>query len=1006
MFFVWAGVILNAQNSGYEKIVPTYQLSDVPLDIPDTRLNISQAQEDNEGYLWLATDNGLWQFDGSTSQRFANGSEKFPVLKRDVSSNFYGLIKDQNGNFITSVVEENLLIKYNPDNRKIVDTITVLMDIPIGQLLFEVDRFNALYYTSINRSSLRYTLHKMGEDKVEHPIFEIPKVNGINDKIVELNIVQNRVFLLTETMLYTLSLDGKLIDKVDITKGWAYWPSTYSDAKDYYILNETTATLMKWDFKTDTLFPYFKFPEAFPGIFSIFQVHDGIIICYNDNELTVYNSKNKTYQIIKNNDKSSSENGDQLFLIEEGLLLKPDGTILFFESNKAHRLGPKPKNEAFFKETIHGHSKDLSFRGLTEDSEKNIYVTYYTAEIAKKSKGSQDFTVCKIPKDPRIKMESTYSISAYKEKLLWNNTLLDLKNNHIEPMSQNREFGHTTQFLKGDSLWLYPWWGNSLEVYNLSDKTGEVYTLDVSDRPEVRFSLINTFVEDAKGKNLYAASRYNGISALTKKGKVLKNYDTGFLKTDKEKGINHLYLDAPILWYAGSNGLGALNTEKGTVKIFEFPDSMDNNNLVNRDVYSIVPLSDDEFYLGTDNGLIRFNKKTYNYFELVKGHPLANVEFNRESFLKASDGKYYMGTTTSLYSFFPEDLEWDLKNEKDKNIRINLVSILNDVGEYRYISEEMNQKNTLMLGPNDVNIEIDYAALQEEKEVLYSHRIKGINTIWSDYSKERKLNLVGLAPGTYNLEIRTANSPQNIKTLTIQKAQYWYLRWYSQLVFILLFVLLIALLISYRYRLRLQKERELAGLRNKISSDLHDDVGSILTAVAMQSEILGKNAKADESEKLKRIGSLSREAMGRMRDTVWSIDSKKDSMGSLLSRMKDFATDVFQDNEQLSYHFINEKETKAEQPLNPFIRQNVYLIFKEAITNCIKHCNGDRVEIALKYSKTELFMEIADNGCQNSDIQTSGLGLTNMDLRAKRMNGNLKIETENGFKITLQVPLH
>ena len=521
----------------------------------------------------------------------------------------------------------------------------------------------------------------------------------------------------------------------------------------------------------------------------------------------------------------------------------------------------------------------------------------------------------------------------------------------------------------------------------------------------MRFNLINSIIDDAQGKNLFLGSRFNGITVVTKKGKVIKNYDASFLQTNKETGVNHLYLDPPILWYAGSNGLGALDTENETVKGYEFPDGVDNQNLVNREVFFIVPLSDDEFYLGTDNGLIRFNKKTGNYFELVNGHPLANVEFNRESFLKASDGKYYMGTIKSLYSFFPEDLEWDIKNEKEKNIRINLVSIFNNNGKYRYISEGINQLSTLELSPNDVNIEIDYVALQQEKEVLYSHRIKGINTIWSEYSKERKLNLVGLAPGIYNLEIRTANSPQNIKALTIKKAQYWYLRWYSQLVFVLLLIVLMALLIRYRYRLRLQKERELAGLRNKISSDLHDDVGSILTAVAMQSEILGKNAAAAESEKLKRIGSLSREAMGRMRDTVWSIDSKKDNMGSLLARMKDFATDAFQDNERLSVHFVKTEETRTGQPLNPFIRQNVYLIFKEAITNCLKHCNGDSVHITFAYSKVNLYLEIVDNGCKNDNMKTSGLGLTNMKLRAKKMNGELKVNTDHGFKVTLSIPL-
>lgn len=1006
MFFVWAAVTLPAQTSAHKKIKPTYQLSEIPLGISDMRLNIDQAQEDREGYVWFATDNGLWQFDGSTSQRFFNGSEKYPILKKDISSNFYGLIKDKTGNLITAVLEDNLLIIYNPDKRKVIDTIPILTAIPNGQLLFQVDRYNALYYTSINRKSNRYTLHKRGKDKVEHAIFEMPKVNGIDDRLVEMNIVKNSIFLLTETMLTVLSLKGELIAKIDITKGWGHWPSTYSDANDYFLMNEKTSTLMKWDFNEERLTHYYTLPNAFKSSFSTFVVKKDTILCFRGEGLFRYNTISKTYQQIhKNGESSLTDAENYILLIENGILIKEDGSIMVLEPNKIYKLEAKPKNEAFFKETINGITEDTSFRALTEDSDNNIYVTYYTAEIAKKAAGTKNFEISQIPKIPDVNFTSTFSIKAYNDDIIWNNTLLNFKDHTLRPFSKQEFYAHTTQFLKKDSLWFYTWGTNKLQYYNLSEKESFNYTFDVTGHPEVRFNLINSIIEDAQGKNLFVASRFNGITLMTKKGKVHKNYNASFLKTNRETGVNHLFLDPPILWYAGSNGLGAFNTEDETVKVFEFPDGMDTQNLVNREVFFIVPLSEDEFYLGTDNGLIRFNKKTGNYFELVKGHPLANVEFNRNSFLKASDGKYYMGTTKSLYSFFPQDLEWDVKREKDKDIRINLISIFNDNGKYRYISEGINQLATLELSPNDVNIEIDYAALQEEKEVLYSHRIKGINTNWSDYSKERKLNLVGLAPGTYNLEIRTVNSPQKIKALTIKKAQYWYLRWYSQLAFVVLLIILMALLIRYRYRLRLQKERELAGLRNKISSDLHDDVGSILTAVAMQSEILAKKAIAADSEKLKRIGSLSREAMGSMRDTVWSIDSKKDSMGSLLSRMKDFATDVFQNNEQLSFHFKKGREIKADQQLNPFIRQNVYLIFKEAITNCIKHCNGDRVEITLNYSKTELFLEIKDNGCMNENIKTSGLGLTNMELRAKKMNSQLKIRTEKGFGVILQVPL-
>ena len=471
IFFVSAVIALHAQSSGYKKNEPSYQLSEIPLGISDMRININQAQEDSEGYLWFATDNGLWLFDGSTSQSFFNGSVKYPIHKEKISSNFYGLVKDNVGNLITAVLEDNLLIIYNPDKRKIIDTIPILTAIPNGQLLFEVDENNALYYTSIDKKSNLYTLHKRGEDNVERPIFEMPKVNGIDDRLVDINIVKNRIFLLTETMLTVLSLEGELIAKIDIKKGWGHWPSTYSDANDYYLINRKTSTLMKWDFNEQTLSAYYKFPNVFMGMYSDFIVSNNNILCFRGEGLFMYNTLNNTYKQIQKKDVSSFAKAEnKILLIENGILVKNDGSILLLEPNKIYKLEAKPKEEAFFKETINGITQDTSFRALAEDSEKNIYVTYYTAEIAKKTAGTKNFEICQIPKIPDVNFTSTFSIKTYKDDIIWNNTLLNFKLHTLKPFSKQDFYAHTTQFLKKDSLWFYTWGTNKLQYYNLSEK--------------------------------------------------------------------------------------------------------------------------------------------------------------------------------------------------------------------------------------------------------------------------------------------------------------------------------------------------------------------------------------------------------------------------------------------------------------------------------------------------------------------------------------------------------
>jgi signal transduction histidine kinase len=176
-------------------------------------------------------------------------------------------------------------------------------------------------------------------------------------------------------------------------------------------------------------------------------------------------------------------------------------------------------------------------------------------------------------------------------------------------------------------------------------------------------------------------------------------------------------------------------------------------------------------------------------------------------------------------------------------------------------------------------------------------------------------------------------------------------------------------------------------------------VGTLLSSVAMQSEILAIDAPEEKVERFDKLSKMSREAMGRMRDTVWAIDSRKDNMISLVDRMEDHLADSFEPSD-LNYNF--EKVISKDALIPPNIRQNVYLIFKEAVTNAIKYSNGSEVNIILKQNKKSIHLSIKDNGSIDpGNIRTSGTGLSNIKMRSERIGGQLNIEYENGFGVHL-----
>ena len=199
---------------------------------------------------------------------------------------------------------------------------------------------------------------------------------------------------------------------------------------------------------------------------------------------------------------------------------------------------------------------------------------------------------------------------------------------------------------------------------------------------------------------------------------------------------------------------------------------------------------------------------------------------------------------------------------------------------------------------------------------------------------------------------------------------------------------------------RSQQSELIEQLRIKISSDLHDEVGSILSGLAMQSEIMEFTASEDQKEKLHHLATMSRNALASMRDTVWALDARKDNWQSLMDRLYEHANETLSVKDIAFQMELSGMETQETLPLN--FRQNLYLIAKEAITNTAKYSNGTQMTIQISKNEEGLNVKIHDNGqVDTANMNTSGLGLSNMKLRAERMGGSLAIDTQEGFAIVV-----
>jgi signal transduction histidine kinase len=220
-------------------------------------------------------------------------------------------------------------------------------------------------------------------------------------------------------------------------------------------------------------------------------------------------------------------------------------------------------------------------------------------------------------------------------------------------------------------------------------------------------------------------------------------------------------------------------------------------------------------------------------------------------------------------------------------------------------------------------------------------------------------------------------------------------------------VLALAGYLLWRYRRREARRQE--ALRTRIAADLHDEVGSMLTQISMQSTLLreGRYAPSQQQAYLDQMADASRRAARQMSDAVWSIDARYDSAASLLDRLLDHAHEVLPPA-GLEIDFGAEAAVaSASVPLAT--RQALYSIYKEALHNVVKHAQARQVQVRLRLPGGQLELTVRDDGRGSAAAtRPGGQGLPNMRMRAQAVGGTVQIETRGpaqGLGLIVRLPL-
>jgi len=197
-------------------------------------------------------------------------------------------------------------------------------------------------------------------------------------------------------------------------------------------------------------------------------------------------------------------------------------------------------------------------------------------------------------------------------------------------------------------------------------------------------------------------------------------------------------------------------------------------------------------------------------------------------------------------------------------------------------------------------------------------------------------------------------------------------------------------------------------LRQQIARDLHDNIGSTLSSINILSKLAVYNKGNDEylSRQMLHINEQTKEMIDSLDDMVWAINPLNDNMASIISKMKEWASEFC---EAANIELVFDTEASLlQQPLDIEKRKTIFLIFKEAVNNAVKYSNCTTLQTKFKKIGNQFSMQICDNGIGfNTSKESNRNGLKNMQERAESLKGKLIVEsvTGKGTCVLFAIPL-
>ena len=328
----------------------------------------------------------------------------------------------------------------------------------------------------------------------------------------------------------------------------------------------------------------------------------------------------------------------------------------------------------------------------------------------------------------------------------------------------------------------------------------------------------------------------------------------------------------------------------------------------------------------------------------------------------------------------------------------------------------------LVIAPGRRDIELHYTAIgfSAPEKIGFRYKLTPLDSDWTEAGPRRTFSYPHLPPGEFTFHVQACNADglwngQDTTLAVTTLPFFWETSWFhvaAGLTLSGLFAGILWLVLRRRFKLRLARLQALNAIereRLRISKDMHDQVGSVLTQVSQLTD-MGLNETDDETlvkKRLERIGNRARVAVQSLDEIVWATNPKNDNLTSFTEYISRFSDEFFEYTNIRCWQEM--PAALPAMPLRADVRHNVFLAVREALNNALKHSKCTEVWLKMKIDDSRVTLKIEDNGAGFAPAQTApgGNGLGNMEARLAECGGQAVLASapKKGTCVTFIFPV-